>query len=270
MRYENSEELAKALRLDILQMIHQGKSSHIGSAFSAADIFAVLYHDILHYHPEDPAWPERDRVILSKGHAGAVVYAVLAECGFFPKEQLMTHCADGGNLSGHVSHKGVPGVEFSTGSLGHGLPVGAGIAFALKKQNNPARVYVILGDGECLEGTTWETALFASHHHLNNLTVIIDRNRMQGLGCTEDITALEPLEDKWLAMGWHTMRLNGHSHNDLRNAFLEEKQQPCCIIADTVKGRGVSFMENQLEWHYKPPTGVLFEQALQELSGGQK
>ena len=270
MKYSTSEELAKFLRLDILKMINQGRSSHIGAAFSAADILAVLYHDILRYRPEESDWAERDRVILSKGHAGAVVYAVLAECGFFPVEQLMTHCADGGKLSGHVSHKGVPGVEFSTGSLGHGLPVGAGMAFALKKQNNPARVYCICGDGECQEGTTWETALFAAQHNLDNLTVIIDRNRMQGLGDTEEISGLEPLADKWIAMNWHTIRIDGHAHQTLREAFSQKSSKPCCIIADTIKGKGVSFMENQLEWHYKPPVDALFDRALRELSGESK
>lgn len=267
MKYADSEELAKHLRLDILKMINQGKSSHIGAAFSAADIMAVLYHDILRYRPELPDWKDRDRVILSKGHAGAVVYAVLAECGFFPVEQLITHCADGGKLSGHVSHKGVPGVEFSTGSLGHGLPVGAGMAWALKKQNNSGRVYVICGDGECQEGTTWETAMFAAQHKLDNLTIIIDRNRMQGLGDTEGIVGLEPLTDKWIAMRWNTLRINGHSHQELKDAFMQKSCAPSCIIADTIKGYGVSFMENQLKWHYTPPVGEQFEQALRELSG---
>ncbi len=268
MNLQPSQALARAVRMDVLKMIHQGRSSHIGAVFSMADILAVLYRDILHFQPENPQWDLRDRVILSKGHAGAGIYAVLAECGFFPVESLWTHCADGSCFSGHVSHKGVPGVELSTGSLGHGLPVGAGIAYGLRQDGNPARVYVIVGDGECNEGSTWETALFAAQHHLNNLTVVVDRNRMQGLGDTEELLALEPFADKWRAFNWHVVQVDGHDHDALRAAFAEKSDRPHCILADTVKGKGVSFMENELKWHYSPPNDEEFNRAMAELQEG--
>ncbi len=261
-----SENLATRIRIDVLNMVNKARSSHIAAAFSMADILAVLYSDILNFDVKNPALATRDRVILSKGHAGAGIYAVLAESGFFPKEDLATYCADGSKLSGHVSHCGVAGIELSTGSLGHGLPVAAGMAFALRMNKNPARVFVILGDGECNEGTTWESALFAAHNKLENLTVIVDRNKMQGLGNSEDIMSLEPFEDKWQSFNWETFRIDGHNHNALRDVFmLPPCRKPRCIIADTIKGRGVSFMENRLEWHYKPPVDDLYNQALREL-----
>ncbi len=269
MTHSSAESLARALRLDVLKMIHQGKSSHIGSVFSMAEILAVLYHDVLRFRPDEPDWKDRDRVILSKGHAGAGIYAVLAECGFFPKEKLMSHCANGSLLSGHVSHKDLPGVELSTGSLGHGLPVGAGMSYALKQDGNPGKVFVILGDGECEEGTTWESAMFASHHRLNNLTVIVDRNRQQGLGASDQITALEPLSEKWKAFNWCVKKVDGHSCAELLAVFRTQTgDAPLCIIAETVKGKGVSYMENALEWHYRSPQDALYEQALAELEGG--
>ena len=271
MTYSSAESLAKALRLDVLKMIHQGKSSHIGAVFSMMEILAVLYHDVLRFRPEEPGWKDRDRVILSKGHAGAGIYAVLAEYGFFPKEMLMTHCANGSLLSGHVSHKNLPGVEFSTGSLGHGLPVGVGMSYAMKQDGCSGKVYVILGDGECEEGTTWESAMFAARHRLDNLTVIVDRNRQQGLGRCDEILALEPLNEKWKAFNWNVKQVNGHSCPELLSAFRTPRgEAPLCIIAKTVKGKGVNYMENSLEWHYRSPQGALYEQALAELEGKQE
>lgn len=266
MKYETSEMLADHVRLDVLKMISQGKCSHIGSAFSSIDILAVLYHDIMKFKIGIPDWPERDRLIFSKGHGGAAVYAMLAESGMFPMDWLMSYCQNGSLLSGHVSHRGVPGVEFSTGSLGHGLPTGCGIAFSLKNAAGSPRTFVILGDGECQEGTTWESALFAAQHQLKNLTVIIDRNHLQGLGRTEQILDLEPLAEKWKSFNWNTTVINGHAHAEIRSALQAgDDSHPNCIIAETIKGYGVSYMEDQLKWHYSTPLNQDYETALAEL-----
>jgi transketolase len=270
-RFPSAAALAAKLRIDIVQMISASGSSHIGSALSAADILAVLYYSWLSYDPSVPDDDSRDRLIFSKGHGGSCLYAVLAEAGFFPVTELETYCRNNSHLSGHVNSHGVPGVEFSTGALGHGLPVAAGIALSLKLRKNPAKTVVIIGDGECDEGSIWESALFAAAHKLDNLTVIIDRNRMQALGNTEDILPLEPLADKWQSFNWHTQKINGHDCGQLLDALNSGSHgKPKCIIADTVKGKGVSFMENQLLWHYRTPTGELLEKALDELTGDKK
>ena len=270
-KYADSKQLAVKLRSDILQMIHDAHSSHTGSALSVADILAVLYYSFLNYSPENPDDDCRDRVIFSKGHGGAGLYAVLAASGFFPEKWLKTYCQNNSPLSGHINSHQVPGVEFSTGSLGHGLPVASGIALSLKMRKNPARVIVIMGDGECDEGSIWESALFAAAHHLNNLTVIIDRNRIQALGNTEDIMPLEPLADKWRSFNWHTRRIDGHDHTQLLEALQQDfPDAPKCIIADTVKGKGVSFMENQLLWHYRTPDDEQLCRAINELTETDK
>ena len=212
--------------------------------------------------------PERDRFILSKGHAGAAIYAALAESGFFDPEQLKTHYQNGSILSGHVSHKGVPGVEFSTGSLGHGLPVAAGMAQAAKMDSREHRVYVVLGDGECDEGSVWEAALFANHFELNNLVAIVDHNKMQSLDFCENTLNLSPFAEKWRSFGWNALQVDGHDHNALRTAFGEAKRskKPTVIIADTVKGKGISFMEFDILWHYRfPHDGWEYDDALKEL-----
>lgn len=266
MKYDSSQRLADHVRLDVLKMINRGRCSHIGSAFSAIDILAVLYHDVMKFKVGIPEWPERDRLIFSKGHGGAAVYAVLAEIGMFSMDLLMSYCQDGSLLSGHVSHRGVPGVEFSTGALGHGLPTGCGIAFALKTALGGPRTFVILGDGECQEGTTWEAALFAAQHRLKNLAVIIDRNHLQGLGRTEQILDLEPLAEKWKSFNWETTVINGHDHAEIHSALQPSgEDRPHCIIAETIKGYGVSYMENQLKWHYSTPLDRDYETALAEL-----
>ena len=268
-KYIDSAALAVKIRTEILQMIHNAHGSHTGSALSAADILAVLYYSFLNYFPDNPDDDRRDRVIFSKGHGGAGLYAVLAAAGFFQEEELTAYCQNGSFLSGHVNSHQVPGVEFSTGSLGHGLPVAAGMAYSLKMRKNPARVIVIMGDGECDEGAVWEAALFAAAHHLDNLTVIIDRNRIQALGNTEDIMPLEPLAGKWQAFNWYTLQTDGHDHIRLLEALKENlPDKPKCIIADTVKGKGVSFMENQLLWHYRTPDGEQLFRALNELTEG--
>jgi transketolase len=263
-----SQHLAQKIRLHALEMVHAGKSAHIGSVFSMTDILAVLYGSVLRKEPANPKWSERDRFILSKGHAGAGIYAALAESGFFPVEELKSHCKNGGRLSGHVSHHNVPGVEFSTGSLGHGLPVGAGMAFAAKLDQLRHRVYVLLSDGECDEGSNWESVLFAAHHQLSNLMVIVDYNKIQSLGDVKNILGLEPFAGKWRAFNWEVVEVDGHDHkslNELLNFNPELSNGPKCILAHTIKGKGVSFMENQLLWHYRTPQGAEYEAAKKEL-----
>lgn len=264
----NSEKLAWKIRRDAIEMTHISNGSHIASVLSVADIIAILYADILKYDINNPKMEERDRVILSKGHAGAGIYSALAEVGFFDVEILKTHYANGSVLSGHVSHKGVPGIEFSTGSLGHGLPVGAGMAMSAKRKNKSYKVFVILGDGECDEGTIWETALFANHYQLNNLVAIIDHNKMQSMNYCENTIKLEPLGKKWEAFGWNVKEIDGHNHDELRKAMKnvsQETEKPTVIIANTVKGKGISFMENNIVWHYRAPQGEDYENAINEL-----
>jgi transketolase len=261
--------LAKKIRVHAIRMTHLGKSSHIGSVLSIADILAVLYNGVLRIKPDHPHWEDRDRFILSKGHAGAGVYAVLAEKGFFPTELLKSHCQNGSVFSGHVSHKGVPGVELSTGSLGHGLSVGAGLALAGKMDRKDSRTFVLLSDGECDEGAVWEAALFSAHHKLDNLIAIVDYNKIQSLAPVRDTLNLEPFADKWKSFGWAVRSVNGHDHQELNRELSSvpfEELRPSCLIAHTVKGKGVSFMENQVLWHYRSPQGEEFEKALKELN----
>ena len=262
-----TEDLALRLRRHAVRMCGSGGGSHVGSCLSMADIVAVLYGEVLRVDPSDPAWPDRDRFILSKGHAGACVYAALAERGFFPVETLASHYRNGSSLSGHLSHKGVPGVELSTGSLGHGLGVGAGMAMQLRRAGGRQRVHVVLSDGECDEGSTWEAALFAAHHRLSNLCAVVDYNRLQSLASVSETLELEPFVQKWRAFGWTALRVDGHDHQALKAAFAEAaaSERPACILADTIKGRGVSFMENQVLWHYRVPRGEEFVAAMREL-----
>jgi transketolase len=262
----DTQDLALRLRRHVVRMCNLGGSSHVGSALSMADIIAVLYGETLRIDPARPDWPGRDRFILSKGHAGACVYAALAERDFFRVEILDQHYQNGSHLSGHVSHKGIPGVDLSTGSLGHGLGVGAGMAFNLRRTSGNERVYVVLSDGECDEGSVWEAALFAGHHRLANLCAVIDHNKLQSIGPVSEALGLDPLDDKWRAFGWAVLRVDGHDHQALRSAFAEvADDRATCIIADTVKGRGVSFMENQVLWHYRAPRGEEFVAAMREL-----
>ena len=260
--------LAWLIRRHGLEMTHLSRGSHIGSVFSVAEIMAVLYTRVLNVRPEDPRWPDRDRLILSKGHAGAAVYAALAERGFFPVEELRLHYANGSRLSGHVSHKRVPGVEFSTGSLGHGLSVGVGLALGAKKDGAPWRTFVVLGDGECDEGAVWEAALQAHQFGLDRLTAVVDWNRMQSLDFCENTLALEPFADKWRAFGWNAIEADGNDTEALTAAFDEAERHagnPSVILAKTTKGKGVSFMENNILWHYRTPQGDEYEAALREL-----
>ena len=260
--------LAKMIRAHALRMVHSANASHIGSCLSIADILAVLYGRVLRINPADVGWINRDRFILSKGHAAAIYYAVLSECGFFPKEWLTTYCGNLEPLGGHVNSFGIPGVEFSTGSLGHGLPVGCGMALAGKRDQNPYRVFVLMSDGELDEGSNWEAILFAPHHKLDNLTVVVDYNKIQSFGSVSEVLNLESLSDKWRAFQWAVREVNGHDHDALFRAFENipfEKGKPSVIIAHTVKGKGVSFMENRLEWHYKSPNDEQLKLALHEI-----
>jgi transketolase len=263
---EATQELALRLRRRIVRMCSAGGTAHVGSCLSMADIAAVLYGEVLKVEPADPAWPDRDRFILSKGHACACIYAALAERGFLEPGALEQHYRNGSQLSGHISHH-VPGVEFSTGSLGHGLGVGAGMALQLRREGGRQRVYVVLSDGECDEGSTWEAALFAGHHGLSNLCAVIDYNRLQGIAPISEILELEPFALKWRAFGWTALPVDGHDHAALKRAFAEaaRNERPTCILADTIKGRGVSFMEGEVLWHYRAPKGAELEAALREL-----
>jgi transketolase len=261
-----SEQLALTIRRRAVQMANHAHASHIGSVLSVADIIAVLYSDVLRVNPRQPDKPDRDRFILSKGHAGSALSAALAALGFFDASHLEHYGENGSLCSGHVTST-VPGVEFSTGSLGHGLAVGAGIALAAQLRKSDVRVFVVLGDGECDEGAVWETALFSAHHQLSNLTAIVDCNGSQGLGNCQDVLNLEPFDKKWVSFGWETVCVDGHDHAALKQALSERSLCPRCLLARTVKGKGVSFMENQLLWHYRDPQGACFDQALAELGG---
>ena len=266
MTHEQLRELARRIRVHTVHMTHRAKSSHVGGGLSMAEILAVLYGSVLKYQALNPEWPERDRVVLSKGHACAALYAVLAESGFFPLSELETFYLDGSRLSGHVTHSGVPGVECSTGSLGHGLSIACGMALAGRRAATPFRVFAILSDGECDEGSIWEAALFAGHHRLQNLQVIVDYNRIQSLGTTNEVIRLDPLPAKWESFGWKAIEVDGHDVHALR-AVLESPapDRPTCIVARTIKGKGVSFMENTLLWHYRTPQGAEYDAALAEL-----
>ncbi len=265
----DTKRLSKKIRIHALKMSKSGKSSHIASALSIADVLAVLYGDFLNVDPENPRKPDRDRFIMSKGHAASAVYAVLAEKGFIPVDKLKAYYQDGSDLSGHISHKGIPGVELSTGSLGHGLSVGSGMALEGKLSGKSHRVVVILSDGECDEGSTWEAILFSGHHKLCNLIAVIDYNKYQALSTVSETLNLEPFADKWKNFGWNVCEVCGHKHDEIKEALgmaHREKEKPTVIIAHTVKGKGVSFMEsNPILWHYRTAQGDEFIAALKEL-----
>lgn len=261
-------DLARRIRIHALEMTSLGGSSHVGAVFSMADIVASLYGGVLKLSVSEPRHPDRDRFILSKGHAGAGIYAALAERGFFPVDWLKTHYQDGSRLSGHVSHKGIPGVELSTGSLGHGLSVAAGMAYSAKLDGGTHRVYCLMSDGECDEGSVWEAALFASHHRLERLIAVIDYNKIQSLGSVPETLALEPFADKWRAFGWGVVEVDGHDHQALRDtldAVPAFEGKPTLVLAHTTKGKGVSFMENTVLWHYRTARGEEYAAALSEL-----
>jgi len=258
----NTQELAKRIRIHTLKMANKAGTSHVGSCLSCADILAVLYGEVMHYRASEPDWDGRDRFILSKGHAGSALYATLAKCGFFPVDELDTHCQSGSLLLGHVSHE-VPGVEASTGSLGHGLSIGCGMAMTTK-----SRVFVLLSDGDLNEGATWEAIMFAGQHRLRNLTAIVDWNRMQAMGKSKGIMSMQSVSKKVAEFGWRARDVNGHNHHVLRTALLDNPKwdkRPSFVVAHTVKGKGVSWMEGKVEWHYRCPNDKELEKALEEL-----
>jgi transketolase len=262
------EELARRIRIHVLRMTHRAKSSHVGSNFSIADILAVLYLRILRLNAVEPEWPDRDRFLLSKGHASASLYAVLAERGFFPVNWLESYYSDGSRLAGHITRSGVPGVEVSTGSLGHGLPLSCGMALVGKRDRKQYRVFNLQSDGECDEGSNWEAILFAAHHKLDNLINIVDYNKIQSLAPVKETLDLEPLAAKFTSFGWAVREIDGHDVVEIERALAElpcEPGKPTCIIAHTVKGKGVSFMESTVLWHYRSPDQQELSSALAEL-----
>lgn len=250
-------------------MIYKAKASHIGSAYSVLDILLYLYNFVLKIDPKNPKSAERDRLILSKGWAASALYAVLAERGFFNPKELDSYCMDGSKFIGTTTMNGIPGIEATTGSVGHGLPVGAGMALAGKKKKKNYRVFVVLSDGEFDEGATWEAMLFSSHNKLDNLIAVADYNGWQSFGSVKDVLNLEPLISKLNAFGWEAIEADGNNFASLEKAFARiplKNGKPTMIVAHTIKGRGVSFMENKNEWHYKYPNEQEYKKALKELS----
>lgn len=259
--------VANRLRAHAVRMVYHAHASHVGSCLSIADVVACLYWRSLRIDPEHPDWEERDRLILSKGHAGAIVYAALAERGFFPVSELEVYYDPGSRLIGHISDC-VPGVEYSSGSLGHGLPVGCGIALAAKREQLPFRTVVLCSDGELDEGSNWEAILFAPQHELDNLLLIVDYNKIQSFGLVKDVLDLDPLADKFRAFRWAVREVDGHNIQQLADTFDAlpfAPGRPNVVIAHSIKGKGVSFMEDQLAWHYKTPDEEQVEAAMHEL-----
>ena len=264
-------QFAAAIRAHMVQMVHRVNASHVGGGMSMADLLAVLYGEILKVDPAAPQWAERDRFILSKGHTCAALYATLALKGFFPVEELLQFGQDGSRLMTHISHK-VPGVEFSTGSLGHGLGFACGKALAAKRQKKNWRVFAMLSDGELDEGSNWEAILFAPHHRLDNLVAIVDYNKIQSLGDVKDVLELHPLAEKFRAFNWAVKEIDGHNHGEISAALKKlpfESGKPSCLIAHTVKGKGVDYMENKLLWHYRTPNVEQVAAALKQIGGAE-
>ena len=262
------KEKAKVIRRHIVKMLGEAGSGHPGGSLSAADIVAVLYFDVMNIRPDDPHWPERDRFVLSKGHAAPVLYAALAERGYFGVSELSTLRKFKSRLQGHPDMKKLPGVEMSTGSLGQGLSVANGMALAAKIDNKKFRVYVLIGDGEIQEGQIWEAAMAAAHYKLDNVTAFLDYNGLQIDGCTKDVMYIEPVADKWIAFGWNVIEIDGNDIEQVLNAIEDAKKvsgKPTMIIAKTIKGKGVSYMENNPDWHGKAPKAEEVEKALEEL-----
>ena len=264
------QTLAKSVRRDIVSMTAEANSGHVGGSLSSVEILTALYFNILRINPENPSWPERDRFVDSKAHACPVLYSVLARRGFFPVEELMTFRKINSRLQGHA-HVKTPGVEMSGGSLGQGLSFGLGAAIAARLDRRDTKVYVLLGDGELEEGQIWEAAMAAPFHQIGNLTAIVDRNQIQNDRFTSEVMGLEPLGDRWQSFGWETIEIDGHDYSQILPA-LEKSQisseKPTVIIANTVKGKGISFMENNPEFHGKPPNPEQLAQALLELQDG--
>jgi transketolase len=265
----NAAEMAKQIRLKALELSYKKGTSHLGGALSVADILAVLYAEVLNISPEIAQKSFRDRLFYSKGHACTALYSALDLCGFFPSGALITEfTADGSYFTSHINHR-LPGIELSTGSLGHALGVACGVALAGKRRSQTHNVFAILSDGELDEGSNWEAIMFAAHNKLDNLIAVVDYNKIQSFGLVKDIMNLDPLADKFKAFNWKVCEVDGHSIDELKKTFTQAKfdrsGSPKCVIAHTVKGKGVSFMENQLSWHYKSPTELDYQAACLEL-----
>jgi transketolase len=268
VRIAQVQTLARQIRVRVLLSIQRAGLGHIGGDFSVADILATLYGDVLRVDPMNPTWPERDRLILSKGHCAAALYSALAYRGFFAVTALETFMAPLSPLNGHPDRKKVPGVETNTGPLGHGLPVAVGTAIAARMSESARKTYVVLGDGELQEGSNWEAIMYAGHLKLESLTAIVDRNRLQQGARTEDTNGLDPLEAKWSAFGWEVLTVNGHDIGALIDALTAPRHgRPRVLIANTIKGKGVSFIEDRVEWHHKVPSTEQVALALEELGG---
>lgn len=268
-----TQEIARQIRIDIIKMLAEAKSGHPGGSLSAVEILTVLYFHKMNIDPANPAWPDRDRFVLSKGHAAPVYYAALAERGFFPRKELLKLRQTGHFLQGHPDMKRVPGVDMSTGSLGHGISAAAGMALAAKIDKKPYRVYCLLGDGEIAEGLVWEAAMASAHYELDNLLAVLDHNGLQIDGTNQEVMDSAPLPDKWRAFGWNVLQADGHDIKELTEALeLAEnlRGKPTIIIAETVKGKGVSFMENQADWHGAAPNLEQARIALAELKRRDK
>jgi transketolase len=262
------ERKANVIRRHIIRMTRAAGSGHPGGSLSSTDILSALFFRVMHHHPSDPAWEDRDRFVLSKGHAAPAYYAALAEAGYFPVEELLTLRKLGSRLQGHPSKNRLPGVEMSTGSLGQGLSVANGMALAAKLDRKAYRIYCLCGDGEMQSGQIWEAAMLGAHYELDNLTAFLDRNKLQIDGPTEKIMSLEPLADKWKAFGWHVVEIDGHNLREILDACdkaREVRNKPTMVLAHTVKGKGVSFMENALSFHGKSPNDEETKKALREL-----
>ena len=263
------QAIAKKIRREIVEMITHAKSGHPGGSLSAVEIVVTLFLDVLRHDPQNPKWPERDRFILSKGHAAPVLYAVMAECGYVPADELNTLRKLGSIFQGHLDRRFIPALEASTGSLGEGVSLGIGMALAAKLDKSPSRTYVVIGDGESQEGQIWEAAMFGGDKKVDNLVCIADYNRIQLDGFVDDIMPVEPLADKWRSFNWHTIEVDGHNIQQLQAAFAEAaatKGKPTSIIAHTIKGKGVSFMENNPKFHGVAPTEDEMKKALMELA----
>ena len=260
--------IARGLRRDVVEMTFTAGSGHPGGSLSEIDILTALYLGAMRHDPQNPAWPDRDRFILSKGHACPGLYAVLARCGYFPRQELSTFRTINSRLQGHA-HTMTPGVEMNSGSLGQGLSFAVGTALAANLDKKSHRVYALLGDGECDEGQVWEAAMSAAHYRLDNLTAFVDRNRIQNDRFTSEVMELEPLADKWRAFGWNTLDIDGHDISQVLDAIAEAKKthgQPTVIIARTIKGKGVSFMENNPDFHGRAPNKEEYDLAMGELA----
>jgi transketolase len=263
--------IAKSVRLKILHMLTNAGSGHTGGSLSAADVAVAIYFSKMNFNPKDPFWKERDRFILSKGHAAPLQYAIMAEAGYFPEEELNNLRQSESPLQGHPCCKRLPGIEVSTGSLGQGLSVANGIALGLRLDNNPARVYCIMGDGEIQEGQIWEAAMTAAHYGIDNLCAVVDKNGLQIDGPVSKVMNIEPVADKWASFGWHAIKIDGHDMEQIVNALDEAenvKGKPTVIIANTTKGKGVSFFENKVEYHGITPTREELTRAVAEINNG--